>query len=112
MRYGRWSERKIFPCCSARSDRRSNFAATRALPLNPAVPLIFCRCSLGRARLDKRAAAHGRDSFVQRRENAVLAEDVGDAVPVHVGLEVGTDAREDDAHLLAIEIVEQFANGA
>src|SRR5262245_66361371 len=101
MRYGRWSERKIFPCCSARSDRRSNFAATRALPLNPAVPLIFCRCSLGRARLDERAGAHGCDGFVQRRENAVLAEVGGDAVAVHVGLEVGTARGEGESHLLA-----------
>ena len=48
-------------------------------------------------RCPERAGAHRGDGFVQRRENPSLADRGGDAVPVHVGLEVGTDPREDDA---------------
>src|SRR4029077_13159419 len=41
-----------------------------------------------------------------------LADRRGDPMPVHVGLEVRTDTREDHAHLLSRQIVEEIAQRA
>ena len=63
-------------------------------------------------RLHGLGSSHHGKGFVKRSENPRLTDGCSDAVPVHVRPQVRTHTREDHAHSLARQIIEQIAYGS
>ena len=59
----------------------------------------------------RRTTAYRGNGFVERREDPRVSDHGRDAMPVHVGAQVGIDPGENDGDSPALEIMQQVADG-